>query len=253
MGDTLDDEKVIKKCLHVVPPKYSQVAIAIKTLLNQKTLSIEELTGWLKSVEEQYDNDDTSGSGGHLLLTQEEWLAHIKRREQSEASFGSERKSSGNGSNDRHCGKQGNWWHSSGSHDVKDGNCSGGGRNKSKFKYFNCGILGHYAKECRKPRRERKEANLAWVRDEQPASLLKFESCDFIQVAANAPQLLFLNEEKMIPADADDDVWYLDMGTSNHMIGCKSLLTSLDETVKGSVKFGDGSVVEICSKSVVML
>ena len=37
----------------------------------------------------------------------------------------------------------------------------------------------------------------------------------------------------------------LDTGASNHMTGNRSLLSELDEGVRGSVKFGDGSSVSI--------
>jgi hypothetical protein len=37
----------------------------------------------------------------------------------------------------------------------------------------------------------------------------------------------------------------LDTGASNHMIGTRSLLTQLDQGVRGSVSFGDGSRVKI--------
>lgn len=56
----------------------------------------------------------------------------------------------------------------------------------------------------------------------------------------------------MFLVDAGSDVWYLDTGASNHMTGNRSMLMSLDETVKGTVKFGDDSVVEICGKGAVM-
>lgn len=51
LGDTLEDEKVVKKFLRVVPPRYTQVAIAIETLLDLSMLLIEELIGRLRSVE----------------------------------------------------------------------------------------------------------------------------------------------------------------------------------------------------------
>ena len=40
-----------------------------------------------------------------------------------------------------------------------------------------------------------------------------------------------------------DDMWYLDTGTSIHMIGMKTFYQSLDESQKGVVRFGDGSLI----------
>ena len=39
--------------------------------------------------------------------------------------------------------------------------------------------------------------------------------------------------------------WYLDTGATNHMTGCSDVFAEIDRTVTGTVKFGDGSVVEI--------
>lgn len=39
--------------------------------------------------------------------------------------------------------------------------------------------------------------------------------------------------------------WYLDSGASNHMTGDKVAFTELDDGVVGSVKFGDGTLVDI--------
>ena len=39
--------------------------------------------------------------------------------------------------------------------------------------------------------------------------------------------------------------WYLDSGASNHMMGSKASFSELDDDVTSTVKFGDGSRVEI--------
>jgi hypothetical protein len=62
--------------------------------------------------------------------------------------------------------------------------------------------------------------------------------------------LVFLNEEKamVVPGRADerlDTTWYLDTGASNHMTGDRAVFATLDETITGNVRFGDGSVVQI--------
>lgn len=48
-------------------------------------------------------------------------------------------------------------------------------------------------------------------------------------------------------------VWYLDTEASNHMTGCRNMFSELDESVKGTVKFGDGSIVNICGRGTVLL
>ena len=39
--------------------------------------------------------------------------------------------------------------------------------------------------------------------------------------------------------------WYLDSGAGNHMTGSKAAFSELSDGVTGSVRFGDGSMVEI--------
>ncbi|KAM0038246.1 putative RNA-directed DNA polymerase [Helianthus debilis subsp. tardiflorus] len=47
--------------------------------------------------------------------------------------------------------------------------------------------------------------------------------------------------------------WFLDNGASNHMTGKKGWFTNLDHNIKGKVKFGDGSCVEIKGQGMVIL
>jgi hypothetical protein len=64
-----------------------------------------------------------------------------------------------------------------------------------------------------------------------------------------------LNEKKVFPADRDDDkdAWLLDTGASNYMTGRHEALTSVDTSVRGTVRFGDGSLVDIEGIGSVML
>ena len=68
---------------------------------------------------------------------------------------------------------------------------------------------------------------------------------------------VFLNEEKVQPAlDTDttriDTTWYLDTGASNHMTGDASVFAELDTGIIGTVRFGDGSVVEIAERGMIL-
>jgi hypothetical protein len=54
-------------------------------------------------------------------------------------------------------------------------------------------------------------------------------------------QFVHFAEEKVVPVLCPNGVWVLDTGASNHMTGTRSVLSHLDESVRGSVRFGDGS------------
>lgn len=46
----------------------------------------------------------------------------------------------------------------------------------------------------------------------------------------------------------EDNTWYLDNGASNHMTRRREKFENLDRSIKGEVKFGDGSLVKIEGK-----
>lgn len=64
---------------------------------------------------------------------------------------------------------------------------------------------------------------------------------------------MFLNQEQVFPSSYDAGACVLDTGATNHMTGCRESLASLDETVKGVVRFGDGSKVDICGMGAVTI
>nr|CAB3459387.1 unnamed protein product [Digitaria exilis] len=50
----------------------------------------------------------------------------------------------------------------------------------------------------------------------------------------------------------DDTLWYLDTGATNHMSGSRAAFSELDGRVVGTVRFGDGSVVNIEGRGTVL-
>nr|XP_020195093.1 uncharacterized protein LOC109780913 [Aegilops tauschii subsp. strangulata] len=144
----------------VVPPRYAQVAISIETLVDLKTLTIEEVASRFLAIEERLD-PDTGGSGGKLLLTEEEWHERERRRQ------------SGGGSSSG--GSKGG----KGKPKPKPPTGAGGGQPhggapKRKGNCRKCGKWGHWARECYgKPKQERREeANVAQVEEVEEPGLL---------------------------------------------------------------------------------
>ena len=76
-------------------------------------------------------------------------------------------------------------------------------------------------------------------------------SIELPPAAPAAVALLHLDEPKAhaLLGDGSDndktDGWCLDTGATHHMTGLQEFFTELDSSVRGSVKFGDASGVEI--------
>ena len=99
LGDNVTDAKVVRKMLQVVPEHLAQVAISIETLLDINNISVEEVTGRLRAVEQRRKPAPVLDNQGRLLLCEEEWLARLKLREFE--GKGSESSSSGTSSKKR--------------------------------------------------------------------------------------------------------------------------------------------------------
>jgi hypothetical protein len=79
LGVEVKDGEIIVKMLQSLLPRFKQMMIVIKTLLDVSTMSVADLTGRLK---EAFEEAPTSvQQDGKLYLTEEEWDAWRKKRE----------------------------------------------------------------------------------------------------------------------------------------------------------------------------
>jgi hypothetical protein len=207
-NDTYDEERAVEKPFRCIPEKYKQIAHSIESLLDLSTMSIEEVIGRLKVV----DGDEPqplSGPitvGGKLHLTWEQWEAcQGDNKAHRRAQDGTRGRAEGCTHGGAHGGAHSN------QKPARDDIC---------HKY---GKLGHWAKECRQPRRGQTHA--AQVEEEKPALLLTHASIELSSAASAAAALLHLDEPRAHTLLGDGfsndktDGWCLDTGATHHMTG----------------------------------
>ncbi|KAI3518152.1 hypothetical protein L1887_06594 [Cichorium endivia] len=253
LGDTVDESYVVRKLLRAVPSKFLQIASTLEQFGDLNMMTVEEVIGRLKAHEERIkchsDNDEKK-----LLLTHKEWSERSKKKSDSSKSnrggFGGSRgRGRGRG---RNGGGRGGRGKGGATYQKEGGQNTSSSHDKSNIQCYNCQEYGHYAAECKNPRKERNyESNLIQEhQDNEPALLLStFEDGNWV----------FLNEESLKPqlqthgnSQNLSRIWYLDTGASNHMTGDKSKFRSLNESIQGYVKFGNESRVRIEGKGSVV-
>lgn len=209
---------------------------------DMKMLSIKELVGYLRAAEDRFEPsmEQVTEKVGRLLLTKEDWAA----RNKSHMLLDSSSSSGGKGG-----GQSGMKEKSEVCDDARDSGVKLTSTNSPRRKgnCHKCGIYGHWAKECKKaPKEERQEAVHHVNADTEQLTLMVAQVCNLVLWTTNTTvQHVFPNQEHVFSVDYHEVAWVLDTGAANHMTGCQVLLETLDETVCGTVCFGDGSMVEI--------
>ena len=73
---------MVEKFLRYMPKKYAHIVMLIETLLNFEQLTIKDVTGRLKVVQDREEGPHTEpgAAGGKLLYTMEQWRAFDKKK-----------------------------------------------------------------------------------------------------------------------------------------------------------------------------
>ena len=117
-GITINEEEAVSKYIYSVPAKYIQITLSIETMLDLSTLTIEDVTGRLRAVDERLEQVTATKDNGKLLLKEEEWAARRNSGKVASSSRGGDGKRHGKASSEkkqvdpnsyRRCGKKGNW------------------------------------------------------------------------------------------------------------------------------------------------
>ncbi|WVZ63122.1 hypothetical protein U9M48_012781 [Paspalum notatum var. saurae] len=253
VGDKVEPRHVMEKMLRIAPKKFRKVAVAVAITADLTKLTLEDLSVRLHAVEGRIAEEDEPPpprADGKLYLTAEQWEERTRGRSNSGDGSSStkvgddrrrkpRRKSGGRG------GRKDNEGSTSSGKDAppRDNSCQ------------NCGKKGHWAMECHAKER----ANLTQDEDEEDAALLlTIASVDSAPICpepedklVTPTQGLHVNEPRasaFLAADDEEEPfkgWYIDTGASNHMTSRGNVFAELDRDIKGTVKFGNGSIADI--------
>jgi len=149
LGEMVDDARMVKKFLSMVPSRFNQVVVSIEMFCDVKKMTVDELVGRLWAAEDRLDKkvEQIIDKAGRLLLAEEDWLEKHKHR------FHAGSKEGGGGASAGHSkGKAAA---------CSDGGTSGAvkltseGTPRRKGCCHNCGIYGHWAQDCKRPKKEK--------------------------------------------------------------------------------------------------
>jgi hypothetical protein len=105
-----------------------------------------------------------------------------------------------------------------------------GKQSKETVQCYKCHKFGHYQNECP-----------------------EWENANFCEIDEHEEVLLMADTKIDGSNDFKEQIWYLDSGCSNHMIGTKEWMHDFDESFKESVKLGNDSKMAVMGKGNVKL
>lgn len=254
LGDHILEAEVVKKLLQVVPEKLNQAAVSIEMFMDLKVAKVEDVIGRLRVFEERTKPKQITDAMGRLMLCEEDWEARRKERREEGNSIGASGSGNRGKRQARGRGRGG-----------RNGQNNGASKPPPGDRCKNCGKIGHWAKDCRSKKKAAVHVAEAEPYEEEPTLMLATTELAGVNVDVPAEPTRHVEPTRRVElveakvfvhldgkADNTGGRWVLDIGATNHMTGVRSAFAELDPGVYGTVRFGDGSLVNIEGRGTVL-
>ncbi|GAU38465.1 hypothetical protein TSUD_151880 [Trifolium subterraneum] len=211
-GSTLIEEEMVEKILRTLTHKFDHIVVTIEQTKDLSEIKMEDLQSTLEAHELKHGERNHDKEDEQALFVKFKKYQDEKKKWQNKK--GSKK------------GKE------SVEHKHESSKKEGGGqktkKDKSTIQCYNCNKYGHYASECKAPKKKKsqntkEEANVA-----QDGSTSEDDVSFMVTITDET---------------AESMVWYFDTGCSNHMTGNKSILTDFNKCLNTRIKLANGNFI----------
>ncbi|CAJ2663346.1 unnamed protein product [Trifolium pratense] len=213
-GSNLAEQETVEKVLRTLTSKFEHIVVTIEETKDLSEIKIEDLQSTLEAHEMKHGGRNHGKEDEQALFVKFKKYQDDKKKWQKKKEFKKGKESV---------------------EDKPESSKEGGGKkknyqkkDKSTIQCYNCDKYGHYAKECKAPKKNQsqnsgEEANVA--QDDSTSE----DDVNF---------MVTITDEA-----ADSMVWYFDTGCSNHMTGNRSILTDFDKCFNTKIRLADSNSI----------
>ncbi|GAU25674.1 hypothetical protein TSUD_266010 [Trifolium subterraneum] len=213
-GSTLSEEEMVEKVLRTLTHKFDHIVVTIEQTKDMSEIKMEDLQSTLEAHELKH------GERNHGKEDEQALFVKFKKY-QDEKKKWQNKKGSKKGKKNVEDKPESSKKEGGGQKTKKD---------KSTIQCYNCNKHGHYASECKAPKKKKiqnteEEANVA-----QDGSTSEDDVSFMVTITDET---------------AESMVWYFDIGCSNHMTGNKSILTDFNKCLNTRIKLANGNFIAV--------
>ncbi|GAU37412.1 hypothetical protein TSUD_361170 [Trifolium subterraneum] len=210
-GSTLSEEEMVEKVLRTLTHKFDHIVVTIEQTRDLSEIKMEDLQSTLEAHELKHGERNHGKEDEQALFVKFKKYQDEKKKWQNKK--GSKKGKESVEEKPESSKKEG------GQKTKKD---------KSTIQCYNCNKYGHYASECKAPKKKKRQNT------EEEANVAQDGSTSEDDVSF----LVTFTDET-----AESMVWYFYTGCSNHMTGNKSILTDFNKCLNTRIKLANGNFI----------